>query len=99
MSPLRLFVLTAAVAALAAPLASLAAPARDASATCMAKPMTLTERRISEQAANGMPALIGFVKLTQPIYQVRVEDAVAWIDAERERRNACMTASARAVSD
>ena len=98
MSPLRLLVLAAAVAAIAAPLASVAAPAGDASATCMARPMTLTERRISDEAAKGMPALIGFVNLTQPIYQVRLVDAVAWLDTERERRNACITASAAAFA-
>ncbi|HEV7578451.1 MAG TPA: hypothetical protein VGO85_20650 [Caldimonas sp.] len=99
MSPLRLFVLTAAVAALAAPLGSLAAPGGDTGAACAVKKMTLTERRISEEAAKGLPALIGFVNLTQPIYQVRLVDAVAWLDAERERRNECISASAGAVSD
>jgi hypothetical protein len=46
-----------------------------------------------------LPSLIGFVNRTQPIYQLRLVDAVAWLDAERDRRSACMTASAQAVAD
>jgi hypothetical protein len=96
MSPIRLLVLAVALAAIAAPLAGVAAPAHDASAACAGAPMTLTERRISEEAAKGMPALIGFVNLSQPIYQLRLVDAVAWLDSQRERREACITASAPA---
>jgi len=97
MSPLRTFAFTVVVAVVAAPLGSVAAPAGESSAACAAPPTSLTERRIVEQAAKGMPSLIGFVNRTQPIYQLRVVDAVAWLDAERERRNACMTASAAAI--
>lgn len=97
MSPLRTFVFTVAVVALAAPIASVAAPAGDSSAACAAPPTGLTERRISEEAARGLPSLISFVNRSQPIYQLRVVDAVAWLDAERERRNACLTASARTL--
>ena len=64
-----------------------------------AKPLTLTERRISEEAAKGLPSLIAFVNLTQPIYQVRLVDAVAWLDAERNRRNACLMAAAAATAE
>ena len=99
MSPLRLLVLAAALATVAAPLASVAAPAADPSAVCAVKPATLTERRISEEAAKGLPTLIGFVNRTQAIYQLRLVDAVAWIDAERDRRDACVSASARAFQD
>jgi hypothetical protein len=97
MSPLRLFALTALCGALAAPFAAIAAPSVDSSTACVARPMTLTERRISEEAAKGLPALISFVNLTQPIYQLRVVDAVAWLDAEKERRADCTTALARAT--
>ncbi|HEY4956886.1 MAG TPA: hypothetical protein VII31_03655 [Caldimonas sp.] len=96
MSPLRLLALTAACGALVAPLAGIAAPSADSSA-CAVRPMTLTERRISEEAAKGLPALISFVNLTAPIYQARVVDAVAWLDARKERRAACATALARAT--
>jgi hypothetical protein len=41
-----------------------------------------------------MQSLVGFVHRTQPIYQLTVEDAVAWVDNERERRTACLRASA-----
>jgi len=99
MSPVRTFAFTVVVAVLAAPLASVAAPAGEPTAACAAAPTSLVERRIAEEAANGMPSLIGFVNRTQPIYRLRVVDAVAWIDAERERRTACMTASAQAASD
>jgi hypothetical protein len=97
MSPIRLLVLAVALAAVATPLASVAAPAGDATTACAAKPMTLTERRISEEAAKGMPALISFVNLSQPIYQLRLDDAVAVLDGQRDRRNACISASARTV--
>ena len=60
----------------------------------MAPRLTLVERRVSEEAARGLPMLISFVNRTQPIYQVRLDDAVAMLDAERERRNQCVTASA-----
>ena len=83
MSPIRLLVLAVALAAVATPLASVAAPAEDATTACAAKPMTLTERRISEEAAKGMPALISFVNLSQPIYQLRLDDAVAPPNEER----------------
>ena len=98
MNSLRLFVLTAVCAVLATPVASVAAPA-ESYAACLAPRLTLVERRVSEEAARGLPTLISFVNRTQPIYQLRLADAVALIDAERERRNQCVTASASAVSD
>jgi hypothetical protein len=98
MNSLRLFVLTAACAVLASPVASAAAPA-DSSAACAAPRLSLVERRVSEEAARGLPTLISFLNRTQPIYQVRLDDAVAMLDAERERRNQCVTASAGAASD
>ena len=87
MNSLRLFVLTVACAALAAPFASAAAPAESALAACMAPRLSLVERRVSDEAARGLPSLISFVNRTQPIYQLRLVDAVAMIDAERARRN------------
>jgi hypothetical protein len=99
MNSLRLFVLTAAFAAIATPFASAAAPADADIAACMAPRLSLIERRVSEEAARGLPSLISFVNRTQPIYQLRVVDAVAMVDAERERRNSCVTASASPVSD
>ncbi|HSC64491.1 MAG TPA: hypothetical protein VLD35_12700 [Caldimonas sp.] len=99
MSPVRTFAFTLLAAVFAAPLGSVAAPAGESTAACTAAPNSLVERRIAEQAARGLPSLIGFVNRTQPIYQLRLVDAVAWIDAERERRTACMTASANAASD
>jgi len=41
-----------------------------------------------------MQSLVAFVHRTQPIYQLTVEDAVAWVDSERERRAVCLRASA-----
>jgi len=98
MNSLRLFVLTAACAVLASPIASVAAPT-DSSAVCPAPRMTLVERRVSEEAARGLPTLISFVNRTQAIYQLRLADAVDVLEAQRERRNQCITASAVAVSD
>ena len=98
MNSLRLFVLTAACAVLATPVASVAAPAESSSA-CMAPRQTLVERRVSEEAARGLPTLISFVNRTQSIYQLRLNDAVDLLDAERERKSQCMSASALAVSD
>jgi len=60
---------------------------------------TLVERRVSEEAARGLPTLVSFVNRTQAIYQVRLAEAVDMLDAERARRNQCVTASAIAVSD
>ena len=98
MNSLRLFVLTAACAVLATPVASVAAPA-ESSAACPAPHLTLVERRVSEEAARGLPTLVSFVNRTQAIYQVRLAEAVDMLDAERARRNQCVTASAIAVSD
>jgi len=98
MNSLRLFVLTAVCAVLATPVASAAAPA-ESSAACMTPHLTLVERRVSEAAARGLPTLVSFVNRTQAIYQLRLGDAVDLLDAERERRNQCVTASASAVSD
>jgi hypothetical protein len=100
MSSHRLIILAAACAALALPLSSQAAPDSGTTvASCVASPMTLTERRITEKAADGLPALIAYVHLTQPIYQVSVDDAVAMIDAQRARKDACTMVSARAKTD
>jgi len=89
MNALRLFALTAVVATLAAPIA--AAPATSA---CTAPSRSIVERRIEEHAGRGMQSLVAFVHRTQPIYQLTVEDAVAWVDSERERRAVCLRASA-----
>jgi len=93
MNALRLFALTAIVASFAAPIAANAAPG-DATGVCTAPPRSNLERRIEEYASRGMQPLIDFVNRTQFIYQLSVEDAVAWVDSERERRTACMRASA-----
>ena len=98
MNALRLFALTAVVASFAAPIAAMAAPG-DATSTCTAPSRSNVERRIEEQADRGMQSLVAFVHRTQPIYQLSVEDAVAWVDSERERRTACMRASAEKTSD
>ena len=99
MNSLRLFVLTATCAVLATPVSTAAAPAESSTAACMASRPSLVERRVSEEAARGLPTLISFVNRTQPIYQLRLVDAAAIIDAERERRTACTTATAGAISD
>jgi len=100
MSSYRLILLAATCAALATPFNSQAAPdPATTSATCGAPSMTLTERRVMEKSAGGMPALIAFVHLTQPIYQVSVEEAVAMVDAQRARKDACTMVSARAKTD
>ena len=94
MNSLRLFVLTVTGAALAAPFASAAAPAESALAACAAPSRSLEKQRISEEAARGLPALISFVNRTQPIYQLRLVDAVAMVDADRARRSECVAAAA-----
>jgi hypothetical protein len=97
MNALRLSVLPAVVATLAAPLAALAAPGSDTADLHLADALARSAR-VEEQAARGMPALIGFVHRTQPFYQLTVEDAVAWLDSKRERRT-CMRASAGQAAD
>jgi hypothetical protein len=99
MNSLRLFVLTVVCAVLATPVASAAAPAESSVSSCTAPRQALVQRRVSEEAARGLPTLISFVNRTQPIYQLRLADAVALLDAERERRDACVVASASAASD
>jgi len=99
MNALRLSVLTAIVAVVAAPLAAAGAPGSDTASICGSPTRSLVERRIEEQAARGMPELIGFVHRTQPFYQVTVEDAVTWVDVQRERRAACLRASAADLPD
>ena len=100
MSSYRLILLASTCAALATPFASQAAPdPATTSASCAPQAMTMTERRITEKAAGGMPALIAFVHLTAPIYQVSVYDAVAMIDAQNARKDACKMVSARASTD
>ena len=93
MNALRLSVLTAVVATLAAPIVASAAPS-DAATACASPSRSIVERRIEEHAGRSMQSLVAFVHRTQPIYQLTVEDAVAWVDSERERRTACMRASA-----
>jgi hypothetical protein len=98
MNALRLSALTAVVAALAAPIAAMAAPS-DATSACGAPSRSLVQRRIEENAARGLPTLIAFVNRTQPIYQLTLEDAVALVDSERDRRAACLSASVDKLSD
>ncbi len=98
MSPLRSVLMMTACITLAAPLASHAAPSTASAASCSTR-MTLTERRVTEHAAAGMPALISFVHLTAPIYQLRVDDAVAIVDAQRARQQECAVVSARAAAN
>jgi len=98
MNSLRLFVLTAACAVLATPIANAAAPA-ESFAACMAPRASPLERRVGEEAARGLPSLISFVNRTQSIYQLRLLDAVALIEAERARRDECASASASALTD
>jgi hypothetical protein len=93
MNALRLFALTAVVAAFAAPIAAAATPG-DAASACTPPSRSIVERRIEEHAGRGMQSLVAFVQRTRPIYQLNVEDAVAWVDSERERRTACLRASA-----
>jgi len=97
MNSLRLFVLTAACGVLASPIGSVAAPA-ESSVACSASGLSLVERRVSEEAARGMPTLVSFVNRTQGIYQLRLTDAVDLLDAARARRSQCMSASALSVS-
>jgi len=99
MKAVRLFVLTAAIATLATPLAVGAAPGSDAQSACNVPAGSLVERRIQAEAARGLPALIGFVHRTAPIYQLSVVDAVAWVDSERKRRATCLRASADKLAD
>ncbi len=98
MNALRLSVMTAIVGLVAAPIAAAAAPS-GATSACSPPARSLVERRVEEHAVLGMPALIGFVHRTQPFYQLTVEDAVAWVDSERERRTACLRASAEKTSE
>ena len=98
MNALRLFALTAVVATLTAPFAASAAPS-DATSACAPTARSPVQRRIEDHAARGMQSLIGFVHRTQPFYQLTVEDAVAWVDSERERRTACLRAAAETRPD
>ena len=93
MSPVRLVFLMTACTALAAPLATRAAPTAP-TADCSAR-MTLTERRVNEHAGAGVPALVSYVHLTQPIYQITVDEAVAMVDAQRTRQAQCAVVSSR----
>ena len=96
MSPVRLVFLLTACTALAAPLASRAAPSTPTTIAggCGAK-MTLTERRVVEHAGAGVPALVSYVHLTQPTYQITVDEAVAMVDAQRSRQQECAVVSSR----
>ena len=95
MSPVRLVFLITACTALASPLASHAAPTTTTVAGGCAAKMTLTERRVNEHAGAGMPALVSYVHLTQPIYQITVDEAVAMVEAQHARQEQCAVVSSR----
>ena len=82
MNSLRLFVLTITGAALAALFACAAAPAESAPAAAWRRARALVQQRVRDEAARGLPSLISFVNRTQPIYQLRLVDAVAMVDAD-----------------
>ena len=95
MSPVRLVFLITACTALAAPLASRAAPSTTTVAGGCSAPMTLTERRVNEHAGAGIPALISYVHLVAPIYQLSVDEAVDMVVAQRARQQDCAVVSSR----
>ena len=97
MSPVRLVILMTVCSALAAPFAGRAAPVAGTVAVadvCGAR-MTLTERRMNEHAQAGPTALVRYVHLTAPTYQVSVDEAFAMVEAQRARQARCAVASSR----
>ena len=85
MSPVRLVFLLTACAALAAPLAE---PCRAVDADHRRRRLRSADDADASAASTstpraGAPALIGYVHLTQPIYQITVEQAFAMVDAQR----------------
>ena len=62
---------------------------------CGARAYSATQGRIVEHAVQGPDALRRYVGIVQPLQQIDYADAVAWLDAERERLQACRMAALR----
>lgn len=84
-------------AAVALPLSTagaLAAASGVAQATpsCDDPAYSMVQHRIVTKAGEGRDALIRFVAINKPVYRLDLLETVAWLDAQRARREACMTA-------
>lgn len=66
-------------------------------AHCASVPMSGFEQRVVAKAASGVDALRDYLFITRGIYNVSMEDAVAWIDRQRETRYSCAAATQKAT--
>ncbi|MCE9659780.1 MAG: hypothetical protein K8R60_14560 [Burkholderiales bacterium] len=62
---------------------------------CAYRPYSAMHQRFVDRAAEGPAALRRYVGLVQPLQQLDYDDAVAWLDGERVRLQACRTAALR----
>jgi hypothetical protein len=62
-----------------------------AAPTCDDPAHSMVQRRIVAKADQGRDALIRFVSINKPVYQLDLLETVAWLDAQRAQREACMT--------
>jgi hypothetical protein len=83
----------AAIALLLSTAGALAAASGVAQATptCDDPAHSMVQHRIVARADQGRDALIRFVAINKPVYQLDLLETVAWLDAQRARREACMT--------
>ena len=66
-------------------------------ASCAPVPMSLFQQRIVAKAANGVDALRDYLFVTRGIYNVSMEDAVAWLDRQRETQQGCAAVAQKAA--
>ena len=58
-------------------------------ASCAPVPMSAFQQHVVAKAANGVDALRDYLYITRGIDNVPMEDAVAWLDQQRETQHGC----------
>lgn len=59
-------------------------------ASCASAPMNAFQQRVVAKAASSVDALRDYLFITRGIYNVSMEDAVAWLDRQRDTQHSCV---------
>ena len=66
-------------------------------APCAPVPMSPFQQRVVAKAASGVDELRDYLFVTRGIYNVSMEDAVAWLDRQRETQQGCAAVAQKAA--
>jgi hypothetical protein len=66
-------------------------------ASCAPVPMSAFQQHVVAKAASGVDALRDYLFITRGIYNVSMEDTVAWLDRQRETQHSCVAVAQKAA--